>query len=197
MSKSNGMRRKIIKIMRIPFIIFYKFKGLKIPFNSSFPIRGTIFENPKYINIGKHCNFDKFTKMRCFSIDGKFSTIKIGDNFCGGDNLKILCGAPIIIGDNLSVAGNVLITSENHGLNPQTKSFNDNPLSGAPIEIGDGVWIGENVIILPGVKIGEKSVIGAGSVVTKNVPSYCIAVGNPAKVIKRWDFNLENYVSIE
>ncbi|MFR5466356.1 MAG: hypothetical protein ACLTHR_12100 [Agathobacter rectalis] len=53
--------------------------------------------------------------------------------------------------------------------------------------IDDGVWIGNDVIILPNVHIGKKSIIGAGSVVTKNIPEFCIAVGNPAKVIKKFD----------
>ena len=55
------------------------------------------------------------------------------------------------------------------------------------IKIEDGVWIGNSVIILPGVKIGKKSIIGAGSVVCKSIPDYCVAVGNPARIIKRYD----------
>ena len=58
----------------------------------------------------------------------------------------------------------------------------------------NGVWIGNSTIILPGVTIGEKSIIGAGSVVTKSIPPYCIAAGNPAKVIKKYDFNTKMWV---
>ena len=66
-------------------------------------------------------------------------------------------------------------------------SYLDNPLTRGGIFIDDGVWIGNDVIILPNVHIGKKSIIGAGSVVTINIPEFCIAVGNPAKVIKKFD----------
>lgn len=66
-------------------------------------------------------------------------------------------------------------------------SYLDNPLTRGVVFIDDGVWIGNDVIILPNVHIGKKSIIGAGSVVTKNIPEFCIAVGNPAKVIKKFD----------
>ena len=66
----------------------------------------------------------------------------------------------------------------------------DNPLniSVGGVTIENGVWIGNNVIILPNVTIGEKSIVGAGSVVTKSIPAYSVAVGNPAHVIKHFDF---------
>ena len=65
------------------------------------------------------------------------------------------------------------------------------------IIIGDGVWIGQNAIILPGVSIGDKSIIGAGSVVTHDVPSYCVAVGNPARIIKKYSNTEKKWISIE
>lgn len=192
---SNGISRKIVKIMRLPVITWYKIKGMKISFSSSMPINTTI-ENYNSINIGKHCNFDKRTILRAFNDKKIKSNIIIGDNFCGLNDLKILSYGTVKIGDNVSCAGNVFITSENHGLNPLTESFNDNKLEHADVTIGDGVWIGEKVIILPGVNIGKKSIIGAGSVVTKDIPEYSIAVGNPARVIKKWNFEKGEYEKI-
>lgn len=61
------------------------------------------------------------------------------------------------------------------------------------IIIKDGVWIGNNVIILGGVQIGEKAIVGAGSVITHSIPSYSIAVGNPARVIKKYDFDMNEF----
>ena len=57
------------------------------------------------------------------------------------------------------------------------------------VVIGNGVWIGQRSIILPGVTIGEHSIIGANSVVTHDIPAYCIAAGQPAKIMKKWDFD--------
>ena len=66
-----------------------------------------------------------------------------------------------------------------------------------PVHIGDKVWVGESVCILPGVTIGECSIIGAGSVVTKSIPPYSIAVGTPAKVIKRYNFDTRSWIKVD
>ena len=73
-------------------------------------------------------------------------------------------------------------------LPPRIFIIRQQPLQTKPVSIGDGCWIGEKVCILPGVSIGKKCVIGAASVVVKSIPDYCIAAGNPAKVIKRYNF---------
>ena len=69
-------------------------------------------------------------------------------------------------------------------------------LTGKGVCIDEGSWIGEKVCILPGVTIGKKCIIGAGSVVTKDVPDYCIACGNPAKVIKKYDFDEHRWIRV-
>lgn len=195
MAKSNGLGRKIRKTLKLPYIFYLKAKGMKIALTSSFTLDATI-ENPKYIKIGKHCNFDKRTILRVYDNKKSISRIEIGDNFSGSNDFKIYCSGEVIIGNNISCAGSVFITSENHGLNPLTPSFNDNELECHTTKINDGVWLGEKVIVLPGVEIGEKAVIGAGSVVTKDIPPYTIAVGNPARVIKKWDFDKKEYTRI-
>lgn len=195
MSKSNGKGRKLKKLLRLPYIFALNCKGMKVRYTSSMPIN-TVIENYKQIQIGAHCNFDKRTTFRVFNKKGIISNIIIGDNFCGSNDLKILSCGLVKIGSNVTCAGNTFITSENHGLNPLTLSFNDNELQSTNVIIEDGVWIGEKVIILPGVTIGKKSVIGAGSVVTKNIPAYSIAVGNPARVIKKWNFEKNKYEKI-
>jgi maltose O-acetyltransferase len=92
----------------------------------------------------------------------------------------------IKIGNNVDIAPRVSILSGTHiidmlGENSAGVGFGGNVI------IENGVWIGANSTILPGVKIGKKAVIGAGSVVTKNIPPYCIAVGNPCRVVKKWN----------
>ncbi|WP_405373425.1 DapH/DapD/GlmU-related protein [Pseudobutyrivibrio sp.] len=95
------------------------------------------------------------------------------------------------------IASNVLICSENHGIDPEsTTPYMSQPLISKPVSIGEGSWIGEMVCILPGVHIGKKCIIGAGSVVTKSIPDYSIAVGNPAKVIKKYNFKTHNWEKV-
>lgn len=108
--------------------------------------------------------------------------IEVGENFFANVNLVILDGAKVRIGDHAFIAPNVGIYTAGHPLD--TKQRNQGLEYARPITIGHNVWIGAGVSILPGVTIGDNTVIGAGSVVTKNIPSNVLAVGNPCKVIK-------------
>ncbi|MDO5089038.1 MAG: sugar O-acetyltransferase [Leptotrichiaceae bacterium] len=113
--------------------------------------------------------------------------IKAGDNLYINYNCVILDCAQVTFGNNVMIAPNVGIYTAGHPLDP--KSRHEDLLEFAyPITIGNNVWIGANVTILPGVSIGDNSVIGAGSVVTKNIPENVVAVGNPCKVIRKIKF---------
>ena len=125
--------------------------------------------------------------------------IMIGDNTYIGFGFSALCSskATIKIGDNVLFASNVLVTNENHGINPEIEiPYMNQQLTAQNVSIGDGCWIGEKVCILPGVTIGQKCIIGAGSVVTKSIPDYCIAAGNPAKVIKEYNFETHKWEKV-
>ena len=111
------------------------------------------------------------------------SKIKVGKNFFANYNCTIIDVAPVTIGDNCFLAPNVAIYTAGHPIYPFTR--NSAYEYGKEITIGDNVWIGGNSVICPGVSIGSNVVIGAGSVVTKDIPSWCVAVGNPCKVIKK------------
>lgn len=124
------------------------------------------------------------------------SSIIIGEECYIGFNFSALSVAKgkIEIGNNVLIASNVLITNENHGINPELSiPYMNQDLEFKNVYIGDGCWIGEKTIILPGVSIGKQSIIGAGSVVTKSIPEYSIAVGNPAKVIKKYNFQTHRW----
>lgn len=110
------------------------------------------------------------------------SNITVGDNFFANYNLVILDVAPVTIGDNVFVAPNVAIYTAGHPVH--YKARNSAYEYGIPITIGNDVWIGGNVVICPGVRIGSRSVIGAGSVVTRDIPDDVIAAGNPCRVIR-------------
>ena len=108
--------------------------------------------------------------------------IEIGKNFYANHNLVILDGNKVEFGDNVFVAPNCAFYTAGHHLD--YKERNNGLEYAKPIKVGNNVWIGGNVTVLPGVSIGDNVVIGAGSVVTKDIPSNVIAVGNPCRVIK-------------
>lgn len=108
--------------------------------------------------------------------------IKIGENFYSNHNLIILDANTVEFGDNVFIAPNCGFYTAGH---PIDASIRNKGLEYAKkIKVGNDVWIGGNVVVLPGVTIGDNCVIGAGSVVNKDIPSNSIAVGNPCRVIK-------------
>ena len=108
--------------------------------------------------------------------------ISVGDNFYSNHNLIILDVNKVTIGNNVLIGPNVGIYTAEHPVDAIERSKLME--YGKPISIGNNVWIGGNVAILSGVTIGDNTVIGAGSVVTKDIPANVLAVGNPCKVIK-------------
>lgn len=108
--------------------------------------------------------------------------IEIGNNFYANHNCIVLDGARVTFGDNVFIAPNCGFYTAGHPID--TERRNAGLEYAYPITIGNNVWIGGNVVVLPGVTIGDNTVIGAGSVVTKNIPSGVVAVGNPCKVIR-------------
>ena len=110
------------------------------------------------------------------------SHIHVGKNFFANYNCTIIDVAKVIIGDNCQMAPNVAIYTAGHPVHPDTR--NTAYEYGKEVRIGDNVWIGGNTVICPGVTIGDCCVIGAGSVVTKDIPSWTIAAGNPCRAIR-------------
>ena len=109
--------------------------------------------------------------------------IEVGKNFFANYNCTILDVAKVIIGDNCFMAPNVSIYTAGHPIHPISR--NSLYEYGKEITIGDNVWLGGNTVICPGVHIGNNVVIGAGSVVTKDIPDWSFAAGNPCRVIKK------------
>ena len=117
----------------------------------------------------------------------------IGDNFYANNGLTILDVCPVIIGDNCFFGPNVSLYTPLHPLMYQERNqYYDENIGrytdkeyGAPIKIGDNCWFGGNVVVLPGVTIGNGCVIGAGSIVTHDIPDNYLAYGNPCKAIRK------------
>lgn len=109
--------------------------------------------------------------------------ISIGKNFYTNHNVTILDGAKVTFGDNVFIAPNCVFSTSGHAIDSEQRGRG---LEIAwPITVGDNVWIGANVSVLPGVTIGSDTIIGAGSVVNRDIPSGVIAAGNPCKVIRK------------
>ena len=145
------------------------------------------FEYGEGLTTGHACRFDLLGNNK--------KTLTIGLNCEIGDNVHIVAHEQVEIGDNCLIASKVFISDTNHGNyrdidqeSPQTIP-KDRKLITKPVFIGNNVWIGENVCILPGVRIGDGCIIGANSLVNKDVYKYSIAVGSPTKIIKIYDFD--------
>lgn len=154
--------------------------------------------HPELMELGDKTVILNDCRMQVFpELTGVNAKISIGNNCLIGQRFCVLAGENVNIGNNCSIASDVCIVSENHGIDPcEKESYGNQRLNIAPVKIEDECWIGERGVIMPGVTIGKKSVIGAGAVVTKSVPAYCIAVGNPAKIIKKFDFEQGKWVKV-
>lgn len=150
------------------------------------------------ISIGKNTTILANSRIQIYNaLTGREAKIAIGSNCYFGFHLTILAGGSINIGDDVLIASNVLITSENHGMNPESKiPYINQPLECKDVSIGEGSWIGEKVSVMPGVKIGKKCVIGTNAVVTKSIPDYSMALGILARVIKKWNFEKHEWEKV-
>lgn len=148
-----------------------------------------LIEGYKYIKIGRKCVFNDCFFLTAWSISEKRPLLKIGNRCCFGAYNHISCANEIVIGNNVLTGKWVTIIDNNHGRTnyeslitpPQSRDI----ITKQRMRIDDNVWIGDKATILPGVSIGVGSVVAANSVVTHDVPSYCVVAGNPARIIKQ------------
>ena len=154
---------------------------------------------PLYQHRGRHSVIHRSVRMdtppyRKFSL-GDYSVVEsfscinnaVGDVLIG-DHTRIglhntIIG-PVKIGDNVNLAQGITVTALNHNFNDPSKRIDEQGVSTSAVNIGNDIWIGANAVILPGVSIGNHSVVAAGAVVTKDVPAHTLVAGVPAKVIK-------------
>jgi acetyltransferase-like isoleucine patch superfamily enzyme len=129
--------------------------------------------------------------------------LQFGKNVQLNDYVHITAMHSVTIGDNVLMASKIFISDCTHGSylgdsndsNPDSVPI-DRPLSFKPIIIEDNVWLGEFVSVLPGVTIGKGTIVGANSVVSKDLPKYVIAVGSPAKPVKKFNFSTQRWEKI-
>lgn len=124
------------------------------------------------------------------------SKIKIGNNTSFEQNCHITSAGDILIGDNCVFSARVMITNIDHAYTEINKNILLQPLIIRNVKIGNNCFIGMDAKIFPGVTIGDNVIVGANSIVMKDVPSYSVVVGNPARVIKKYDFETNQWVKV-
>lgn len=155
---------------------------------------GFSINHPENITIGDHFKCGKDVRIQTWPIYHNCATgynpeLIIGSKVSLTERCFISCLNRIVIGDGTLLGSDVFVTDNSHGKNtieeisipPSERKL----YSKGPVEIGKNVWIGKNSCVMPGVKIGDGCIVGANSVVTHDIPPYSIAVGAPAKVIRK------------
>lgn len=174
-------------------LFFPKARLIRFPFD----IRGK-----KYIKYGKNFTTGTGCRIEAYKFFSDSPELIIGNNVQINDYVHLACGQSLIIEDDVLIASKVYISDINHGnYSGENQSFpeekaKNRKIFSKSVKICENVWIGENAIILPGIEIGKNSIIGAGSVVTKNVPENCIVAGNPARIIKKYNFGNKKWEKV-
>lgn len=137
----------------------------------------------------------KYSVIEDYScLNNSVGDIIIGD-YCriGLSNTVI---GPITIGNRVNISQNVVLIGLDHNYQDVHKGIIEQGVTTSPINIGDDTIIGANTIVLSGITIGKHCFIGAGCLVNKDIPDYTVAVGNPVRIIKQYDFNQEKWIRI-
>ena len=140
-------------------------------------------------NLGQNSTIEDFT-----AINNSVGDVIVGDRTRIGLSNTLI--GPVHVGDDVRLAQNVVLSGLNHNYKEIDSPIHKQGVSTKPIVVEDESWIGANVVIVPGVTIGKHSIVAAGSVVTKNVPPYSVVAGNPARLLKQFDFNTKQWKKI-
>ena len=149
----------------------------------------TIF-NENYIHIGVNTMIGEHVALSAGMMPGQKCmtnpVVKIGDRCLIGRGSGIVGHLSIVIGDDVWTGHHVYITDQSHGYEDVSRPISGQSQPERAVTIGDGSWLGHGVVVLPGAKIGKHVAVGANSVVTGELPDFCVAVGSPARVIKQY-----------
>lgn len=155
-------------------------------------------EGAESVSIGNDVQIWRFARIEALNSKRATVRVAIGDETVMQPFVHIGAIKSVRIGRGCLFASHVYITDHDHDFsNPMEPVISNNRAVASPVEIGDYVWLGERVMVLKGVKIGERSVIGAGSIVTRDVPRFSIAVGSPARVVRQWSDAVQQWVKVE
>jgi acetyltransferase-like isoleucine patch superfamily enzyme len=187
--------RKVFRLMGWYLFSFPFYKLSLAGLGRRSKLISTKVEGSKNITIGADVYINDGGWLACLPLTGnQHCSLTIGDGTYIGRFCHIYATSRIGIGKKVLVADKVYIADNLHQFNEINKPVMDQPIKQtAEINIGDGAWLGENVCII-GASVGKQSSIGANSVVTKDIPDYCVAVGSPARIIKRYSFDKKEWL---
>jgi acetyltransferase-like isoleucine patch superfamily enzyme len=194
---------KQYNLLQVTYLIYCKLRGLLVFTNARlirFPID---IRGKKYMSISKGFTTGIGCRLEAYPINNQ-KTLFFGANFQMNDYVHITAMESVTIGNNVLLASKIYISDCSHGSysgdindsNPNIAPV-DRSLFSKPVLIEDNVWLGEFVSVLPGVTIGKGTIVGANSVVSKSLPEYVIAVGIPAKPIKKFNFKTNKWELIK
>lgn len=206
----NSTKYKNINFFKIFNRVNYIFAKLKVMFFYRFFFgsvgkkvaiyKPLLIVNPARIFVGDNVSIRDGVRLEVVVTENDFlPELTIGDNVNIEQNVHIVCGCKVSIGDNVSIAAGAAIVDVNHpysDVSDAGKIADRIDAENTYVEIGEGVLIGYGAIILPNVRIGKRAVVGAYSVVTKDVSEYSTVAGNPAKLIKKYSFERNQWERI-
>lgn len=194
------LTRKILKILGVTDYISLWHKFFFIKAHWSDVIKFPLIISPRCIKLGRNVHIGFNARIEGISQYNNMKykpLITICDNVSIEQNLHLTCANRILIGRNTAIAANVTITDIHHPYTDISVSVERQDLDVKETIIGEDCKIYNNVVILPGVHIGKHVTIGANSVVTTDISDFSVAVGTPARIVKRYDFNTSTWVKVE
>ncbi|MBE8607847.1 acyltransferase [Vibrio sp. OPT10] len=152
-----------------------------------------VVQGKNKISVGKKVRIYPQARIEAF---GKRANIRFGDDISVGPNVNITSMGNITVGDGTTISSGVFITDVDHEY-----TFIDLPIMKQPnlirdVEIGKNCFIGTGAVILPGTRLGKQCIVGANSVVRGYFDDYCVVVGSPAKIVKKYDSDLNEWVKV-
>jgi acetyltransferase-like isoleucine patch superfamily enzyme len=188
--RSGELKNKLVMLLWYQFI-FYK-TGARCSINQ--PL---FTHQPEYIQLGNRVSIGPYCRIEAHPTHPRSRLLKpvvtIGNRVQIGHGVNISGQSTLTIEDDALIGGGSYVSDNNHSFDPEGPRYLEQPLTFAPTVIGQGAWLGHNVCVLAGSFIGQRSIINAGSVVNGYIPPYSIAVGAPARVIKKYNFETRQW----